>query len=214
MRNFVEGLYEFGGNATHEEFWNMFFGYGFKVMPTLELFQIAFGDDEGTSYFKQMKSLVNDFWNSVNACARFENCKEKIVWEINNPEEYKKELANQKPDSTLKIMNLFFDKKSIDYYKGLVKQSDDEREEIKKMIAKFGVDNTKKKLYEVFDEYLKELLEELGIRRVDEIASTVDPTSCYYNMEDPDDEIEKDSELRKLACFVKENILPEMTSED
>lgn len=215
MMNFVESLYEFGGNADREEFWNMFFGYGFKVVPTLKLFQIAFGDDEGGSYFNQMKNLMDNFENAAGMCARFESGKERMLWEINNPEEYKKECASPKKDKNLEIFELFFNKEHVDNYKELTKRSDEERDIIKNMIAKFGVKKTEQELYSTFNKYLRELLVELGIRRIDDMTSELTPSICYCDIDDSDNcDVEKDDDLRRIACFVKKDILPQMTSED
>ena len=65
-KNIIDDLYAIGSNASYEEFWNLFMDYKYSVTLELEHFKIAFGDDEGTSYFYQTKSLVKNFWNAVS----------------------------------------------------------------------------------------------------------------------------------------------------
>lgn len=215
MYNFVNNLYEFGGNASHEEFWNVCFGYGFKIVPTLEHFEIAFGDDKGGVYFRQMKNLTNEFWNSVKACTLFEWHNEKWLDEINNPNpEGYDEAKRGVEDSTLKLFETFFSKEKVDEYKKGVKSFEDTRAEMKNMIKKFGVERTRQALFKAYDENLRKVLEELGIEQIDKLVSKIGFETCYHDMDNIDDDIERDHELRKLAFFAKDDVLPLLNNKD
>lgn len=213
--NFNESLYAFEGSASHDEFWNLFWAYGFKVIPTVEHFKIAFGDDKGGIYFRQTKNLVNDFWNSVNACTLFEWHNEKWLDEINNPNpEGYDEAKKGVKDSTLELFELFFDKNTVNEYKKGVKTFEDTRAEMKNMIKKFGVERTRRALFKAYDENLRKVLEELGIEQIDKLVSKIGFETCYHDMDNIDDDIERDHELRKLAFFAKDDVLPLLSDKD
>lgn len=207
-KNIIEDLYAIGSNASHREFWDLFMDYKFGITPELDHFKIAFGDDEGVSYFYQTKKLVNDFWNAVTACATFDGDCQDILFEINNPEEY----ARRPKDSTSELFELFF--AGMDSYEKEKKEKESIRSEMKNMISKFGVEKTKIALYNAFDKYLRDVLEHIGVDQIDEIASNIKYDSCYFNMEDLDEGFEEEHDLKLLANFVKENILPQLNDED
>ena len=206
--NFEKFLHEFGGNANYDDFWNLFFTYKFKKVPEINDFIIAFGEDEGKAYFYQTKNLVKNFWNAVNACATFDGQYKDILFEINNPEEY----AKRPKGHTHEMFELFFG--GMEGYEKQKKEEQDTRNEMKNMIIKFGVDKTKAVLFDVFSKYLKEVLEHIGVDKIDEIASNVKYDNCFLNMEDMDEGFEEEYDLKLLANFVKENVLPQLKGED
>lgn len=206
--SFSEFLHTFEGNADHDDFWNLFMTYGFKEVPTIDHFKIAFGDDEGEQYFYQTKKLVKNFWNAVSACATFDGQYKDILLEINNPEEY----AKKPKSSTSELLELFF--AGSESYEKQKKETEDARNEMKNMIVKFGVDKTRAVLFDVYSKYLREVLEHIGVDQIDEIASNIKYDSCYFNMEDMDEGFEEEYDLKLLANFVKENVLPQLNDED
>lgn len=206
--NFRTFLSTFEGNASHDDFWNLFFTYKFKKVPEINDFMIAFGEEDGKAYFYQTKNLVKNFWNAVSACATFDGQYKDILFEINNPEEY----AKKPKSSTEEMFELFFGGSAG--YEKQKKESKDTRNEMKNMIVKFGVDKTRAVLFDVYSKYLREVLEHIGVDQIDEIASNIKYDSCYFNMEDLDEGFEEEYDLKLLANFVKENVLPQLNDED
>ena len=131
-----------------------------------------------------------------------------LLLEIKNPEEY----AKKPKGSTSELFELFF---AVDAgYEKQKKETEDTRNEMKNMIVKFGVDKTRAVLFDVYSKYLREVLEHIGVDQIDEIASNIAYNSCYFNVEDLDEGFEEEYDLKLLANFVKENVLPQLNDED
>lgn len=224
MININDYLQEVAGNINTDEFWDMFFGFGFTTIPKLKHFETAFGDD-GASYFERVKTLLNDFCDSIARCTTFEWCYKDWVWEIDHPKEYaeKRKKEEQEAEQRRKegksldvadIFGVFFGEETAKEYKDRCSESDAWRDKMKSKIAKFGVEKVRQELAETFNEYLREILEELGVKRVEEIAAEITFDECYDKMDDSDDEIGVGDDLIKLAHFAQRLVLPKLTSED
>ena len=64
-REFLLKLKKFNGNATHEEFWDLFWEHRFFIKPEPTHFKTAFGEIKGGAYYNLTASVIGLFQDSL-----------------------------------------------------------------------------------------------------------------------------------------------------